>query len=90
MPTQVKTGSALSKFEGDIRAAGQGSIELDELFVALGRQPRTAPDRQDALALYLSADEGWREACAALGGTFAKGTTRATRLPARLTRGEDV
>ena len=70
----------LSRYEGDIRAAGQGSVELDDLFVALGRLPRIAADRHDALARYLSGDEGWRDACTALGGTFAKGVTRGSRL----------
>jgi hypothetical protein len=86
----MKTGSALSKFEGDIRAAGQGGIELDELFVALGRRPRLAADRQDALARYLSADDGWNDACAALGGTFATRSPRAIGSAPGLTGNEDV
>ena len=70
----------MSRYEGDIRAAGQGSVELDDLFVALGRLPRIATDRHDALARYLSGDEGWRDACTARGGTFARGVASGSRL----------
>ena len=70
----------MSRYEGDIRAAGDGAVELDELFVALGRLPRIAVDRHDALARFLSGGEGWRDACTALGGTFAKGVPRGPRL----------
>ena len=87
---QMKTGSVLSKFEGKISAAGQGPIEFDDLFVALGRRPLIAADRHDKLAQYLSTDEGWREACAALNGTFARAAPQPARPAARLTRDEDL
>ena len=73
-------GQTVSRYEGDIRAAGQGAVELDDLFLALGRLPRIAADRHDALARYLSGDEGWRDAGTALGGTFAKGVSPGSRL----------
>jgi hypothetical protein len=73
----------LSKFEGKIRAAGEGSIELDQLFVGLGRGLRIATDRHDALAHYLSGEEGWRDAVTTLGGTFAKAPPPSARLTAR-------
>ncbi len=47
------------------------AVELDELLVALGRTPRVAADRQDAMAQYLSGEEGWHDARKALRGTFA-------------------
>ena len=76
----------MSKFEGEFRAAGEGSVELDQLFVGLGRGLRIATDRHDALAHYLSGEEGWRDAVTTLGGTFAKASPRS----ARLTAGEDT
>ena len=47
--------------------------------------PENAPtsqncDRQDAMAQYLSGDEGWLEARKALRGTFAKAAPVATGL----------
>ena len=75
----------MSKYDGDIRAAGRGSVELGELLAGLGRGPRIAADRHDALAQYLSGADGWRDALAALGGKFAP----AGAPGARLTAGED-
>jgi hypothetical protein len=86
----VKTGSVVSKFEGDISAAGHGGIALGDLFVALGRRPLLAADRHDKLAHYLSTDDGWHDACAALGGTFSSAAAQASHSAARLTRDEDL
>ena len=49
------------------------SLTLDELLELLGN-PAEAGDRsrEDAIACYLSASEGWRDAVKLLGGTFAK------------------
>jgi len=70
----------LSKFDGEIRAAGEGSVELQELLAALGRPPQIAADRQDAMAHYLSGEEGWSDARKTLAGTFAKLSRRGTGL----------
>ncbi|MDQ3139140.1 MAG: hypothetical protein M3Q15_00225 [Pseudomonadota bacterium] len=70
----------MSKFDGEIRAAGEGSVELQELLAALGRPPQIAADRQDALAHYLSGEAGWSDARKALAGTFAKPSRRGTGL----------
>ena len=70
----------MSKFDGEIRAAGEGSVELQELLAALGRPPQIAADRQDALAHYLSGEEGWSDARDALRGAFAKPSRRGTGL----------
>lgn len=72
----------MSKFDGEIRAAAEVAVELDELLVALGRTPRVAVDRQDAMAQYLSGEEGWRDARKALRGTFAASLPGETGLTA--------
>jgi len=61
----------LSKYDGEIRAVAEVSGDLDELLAALGGAPRPGPDRHDAMALYLSGEEGWRDARKRLRGTFA-------------------
>ena len=73
----------MSKFEGDIVAAGPGSVELDELLAGLGRRAPVAADRHAALASYLSGGEGWRDALTALRGTFATTAPPGARLTAR-------
>jgi hypothetical protein len=61
----------LSKYEGEIRAVAEVSGDLDELLSALGRASGTGADRHDAMAHYLSGEEGWRDARKRLRGTFA-------------------
>ena len=65
-------GSVLSKYDGEIRAVAEVAEDLDDLLAALGRPARTGPDRNDAMAHYLSGEEGWRDARRKLRGTFAK------------------
>ena len=65
-------GRLLSKYDGEIRAVAEVSADLDDLLAALGRPARTGPDRHDAMAHYLSGEEGWRDARKKLRGTFAK------------------
>ena len=55
-----------------MKAVGEVSAQLEELFAALGHTPPAGPDRKDAMACYLSAEEGWRDARKSLRGTFAK------------------
>ena len=54
-----------------MRAAAEGSVELEELLAAFGKEPISASQRNGAMAQFLSAAEGWRDAKAALRGTFA-------------------
>jgi len=75
----------LSRFDGEMKPQAEASIELEELLAAFGTAPRAGPGRNDAMAHYLSGAEGWREALAALRGTFAGHQPGA----ARLTDGED-
>ena len=62
----------MSKYDGEIRAVAEVSGDLEDLLAALGQPPRCGPDRHDAMAHYLSGEEGWRDARKKLRGTFAK------------------
>ena len=75
----------MSKYDSEIRAAGEARVELDDLFVTLGGVPAARPHRRDAMAQYLSGEDGWRDARKALRGTFAKPSGNGTGL----TSGED-
>jgi hypothetical protein len=70
----------LSKYDGDIKAVAEVAGELDELLAALCRQARPDPDRHDAMAHFLSGEEGWREARESLRGTFANPSRGGTGL----------
>jgi hypothetical protein len=63
----------LARHEGDFRAEAQEPLSLDDLIAMLGDAAgRDGGSREDAIACYLSAGEGWREAVKQLGGTFAQ------------------
>ncbi len=61
----------MSRFEGEIQAAGPGPIALAELLSLLADAALPECQRQAAIACYLSAGEGWRDASQLLGGAFA-------------------
>jgi hypothetical protein len=62
----------LSRLDGKLTAAGSVPLELAELLAALGPQPEASlRDWREAIACYLSASDGWRDASQALGGAFA-------------------
>jgi len=65
----------LARHEPNIRASARKELEVDEL-VSLLRETQDVTDRerQDAIACYLSASEGWDEAVQRLGGAFADAT----------------
>ena len=73
----------MSRYDGEIRAVAEVSAELDELLAALGRRPAADPGRSDAMAHYLSGEEGWRDARKALSGTFARLSRDGTGLRTR-------
>jgi hypothetical protein len=73
----------VSKFDGEIRAVAEVPAALDELLAALGQPPAADPGRNDAMAHYLSGEEGWRDARKALRGTFAKLSRDGTGLSGR-------
>jgi len=63
----------LARHESDFRASAKETLSLDELLRLLDGTAEDGPSsREDAIACYLSGDEGWREAVKLLGGTFAK------------------
>ena len=64
-------GQGLSRFDGDISAASEASIELEELLAAFGSVAAGGASRNDAMARFLSGAEGWRDARKALRGAFA-------------------
>jgi hypothetical protein len=62
----------LARHEPEFRAATEGPLSLAELIALLGdAQALTERDRQEAIACYLSASDGWVEAARRLGGAFA-------------------
>ena len=74
-------GLGLSRFEGDFSAAGQAPLSKSELLNLLTAAPATSSgERQQAIACYLSASEGWHEALKALHGAFATDAAAAVKL----------
>ncbi len=72
----------MSRFEGNFAAAGGtpfGNGELSDLSTFSDLQ---GSERQEAIACYLSASEGWDKAMTALGGAFAADAVTAGRLSA--------
>jgi len=62
----------LARFDGNLEAAGEAKLDIDELLSALSPSAKPGDqERQDAIACFLSASEGWREAKGALRGAFA-------------------
>ena len=62
----------MARHESNIRASAEGPLSLNELLALLGEGKAEAErERQDAIACYLSASEGWSEAVQRLGGAFA-------------------
>lgn len=68
----VIAGAGLSRHEGKFTAAADAPLEMAELLAAMGAQANITPrDRQNAIACFLSAGEGWRDALDVIGGAFA-------------------
>ena len=62
----------MSRFEGDFSAAGDAPLSNDELLNLIGGDSvLTGRERQEAIACYLSAGDGWDKALKALHGAFA-------------------
>ena len=76
-------GTILARHEPHLRSSAEGPLSLNELLALLGdSRVEGLRERQEAIACYLSASEGWSEAVQRLGGTFA---AEATRLKDRKT-----
>ena len=68
--------SELARHEGDFRASAGEPLSLNDLLELLNTSGEgDFRARQDAIACYLSAGEGWRDADKQLGGAFAQGST---------------
>ncbi len=71
----------MSRFEGDFGAAGQAPLSTSELLDLLAASSAMPSEqRQQAIACYLSASEGWHEALKALRGAFATDAAAAVKL----------
>ena len=71
----------MARLERDFASAGEASLsdrELINLLAACSAMPTR--ERQEAIACYLSASEGWDEALKALRGEFASDAAEAVRL----------
>jgi hypothetical protein len=71
----------LARHDSDFRSDAQEPLSLADLLGLLGNAGHgDGQSREDAIACYLSASEGWDEAVKLLGGNFAE---RATGLRER-------
>ena len=63
----------MSRYEGKLTGKDAASLDVSVLLAELaGQKGRLSTrDRQAAIACYLSASEGWRNASHSLGGAFA-------------------
>jgi hypothetical protein len=63
----------LARFDGNLKAAEEAELNVDELLAALSIAPdASAQARQAAIACFLSSSEGWRDARDTLQGAFAR------------------
>ena len=60
----------MSRNEGKIGTGDEAAVDAAEILAQFEREA-ARPPRPAAVARYLSASEGWREASAELGGAFA-------------------
>jgi hypothetical protein len=66
-------GAFLARHERDFRIDADAPLSLSELVALLGNGGEdVSRSREDAIACYLSASEGWRDAVKKLGGAFAE------------------
>jgi hypothetical protein len=61
----------LARHEPDFQASSDTALSLGELLAMLGEKDGSERERQEAIACYLSASEGWADAVRRLGGNFA-------------------
>jgi hypothetical protein len=74
LQTKANPGGAVSRIEGRFEGSDGASVDAADILAALAKEAReSAERRQDAVSLYLSAGEGWREASTVLRGAFATG-----------------
>ena len=62
----------MARFDGELTPAGEASLDMVELLSALASTASAEKrQRQEAIACFLSASEGWKDARGALKGAFA-------------------
>ena len=61
----------MARHEPEFRASADSPLTLSELLLLLEQNDGGERERQDAIACYLSASEGWADAVRRLGGNFA-------------------
>lgn len=67
----------MARYEGDFRGSAKEPLSLNELLELLNASGEgDYRARQDAIACYLSASEGWRDAVKSLGGAFVEGEAK--------------
>ena len=63
----------MARHDGEFRASTDEPLSFRDLLDLIGSEdPADSQRRQDAIACYLAAGEGWREAMKKLGGAFAE------------------
>jgi len=73
----------LARHDGDFRSSTHEPLSFDELLALLGDGSSVEElSREDAIACYLSASDGWREAMKRLGGAFDQGAAGLKRRKA--------
>ncbi len=65
----------MARHERDFQSRTEEPLSLNELLELLNESGLEERDRENAIACYLSAGEGWREAMRKIGGAFAEGET---------------
>ena len=71
----------MARHDGEFHAGEQKPLSLPELLQLLGGAAEAGGySREEAIACYLSGDDGWREAAQLLGGTFAEGAVELREL----------
>ena len=62
----------MARFDGNLKAAGDARLDIDELLSAFPEAGEAmSRGRRDAIACFLSASEGWKDARETLKGAFA-------------------
>ena len=70
----------MSRFEGELTASANAPLSVEEVVAILsGNTAATDHQRQQAIACFLSASDGWRDAVKSLGGAFAADATARLR-----------
>jgi hypothetical protein len=63
----------LARHEREFLPGAEEPLSLNQLLELLDASGLRERDRENAIACYLSAGEGWREAMKKIGGAFAEG-----------------